>query len=603
MKKQIFTLFTISLCCLFSLSYGQNVWDGSTDTDWYSDSGTEFTLTTAEELAGLAELVNENGKTFENQLIKLGANILLNDVTGWDDKITDASWNASGVLTPPAIDNTGLNKWTPIGNDTYVFKGTFDGAGKTITGMYIEDDILKVGFFGTTGGASTLTNIKIEKLFVKATTITNWADAPRVGGLVGLSKSKLIENCELDGLVCAYVTVAGAPYCGGLVGETGRENGNPEIVNCRTNGDVFSYAANNSAIVGGLAGYLSYTVIKDCRAHGDIYASSSLSDIRTSQTGGLVGMISYGSVENSYARGNVTSKRGNARVGGLAGQVRGSENQIIVDNSYSVGIASYENESETEGDCFAGGSVGALLSGELRNCYYNSDANTEGLGDGTSVGMPVGKTVAEMLSADFVELLVTGRETNWTWEHNSEINNGYPYQVPSTNADLASLTVSVGTLTPAFSKDVLLYEVEVASDTESITISVTLDDSNATKTGDGTHNVTVGDNTFDIVVTAQDGITEKTYIVKVKKSDLSDVEGIGINKNTTVYPNPVISGELNVKKDNFSIGEIIEIYNMYGGLIEIYKITNEITTLNLSHLNSGSYIIKVGGQVSVIIKQ
>ena len=38
-------------------------WDGTADTSWYNDTDTEFVITTAEQLAGLAELV-DNGNTF-----------------------------------------------------------------------------------------------------------------------------------------------------------------------------------------------------------------------------------------------------------------------------------------------------------------------------------------------------------------------------------------------------------------------------------------------------------------------------------------------------------------------------------------------------------
>lgn len=54
----------------------EDIWDGTSDTNWYNDNETEFTLTTAEELAGLAALVNK-GNTFENKTVKLGGNINL----------------------------------------------------------------------------------------------------------------------------------------------------------------------------------------------------------------------------------------------------------------------------------------------------------------------------------------------------------------------------------------------------------------------------------------------------------------------------------------------------------------------------------------------
>ena len=36
-----------------------DVWDGSIDTSWYNETDTVFNLTTAEQLAGLAELANQ----------------------------------------------------------------------------------------------------------------------------------------------------------------------------------------------------------------------------------------------------------------------------------------------------------------------------------------------------------------------------------------------------------------------------------------------------------------------------------------------------------------------------------------------------------------
>lgn len=35
-------------------------WDGAVDLSWYNGTDTEFTITTARQLAGVAELVNSN---------------------------------------------------------------------------------------------------------------------------------------------------------------------------------------------------------------------------------------------------------------------------------------------------------------------------------------------------------------------------------------------------------------------------------------------------------------------------------------------------------------------------------------------------------------
>ena len=93
-----------------------DAWDGTADTSWYDDTSTEFTLKTAEELAGLASIVNEG-----NQLS--GKTIIL-------DSDVDLSGRA----------------WTPIGDAPRVdysteiaaFAGKFIGSGHTINGLSSE---------------------------------------------------------------------------------------------------------------------------------------------------------------------------------------------------------------------------------------------------------------------------------------------------------------------------------------------------------------------------------------------------------------------------------------------------------------------------------
>lgn len=586
MRKVIYKFLLSAFALLaFTATHAQTIWDGTTNTDWYNTSDSVFTITSAEDLAGLAQLVN-GGNDFRNKTIVLGADILLNDTAGWEGKITDASWDAAGVLTTPSIVSTGLNKWNPIGSQDNLFNGVFDGNNKTIAGMYIEDDMIDAGFFGGTGSASTIKNIEIEKSFVKAVLSTTWGDAPRVGGLIGYSESILVRNCDIDVLVSAHVTVAGAPYCGGLIGETSKDGDSPKITNCRAYGDVFAYSAHNSAVVGGLVGYLDVEV-KNCGATGNIYASSDDTHYRTSQAGGLIGYISYTSVANSYALGDVVSKKGNARVGGLVGQLRGSSGKVVIDNSYSVGTVSYENEGDSVS--LAGGSVGEIYSGELRNCYYNGDVNTDGgLGKGTPAEMPTSKTVTEMLSADFVELLITGRNKNWPWEHNAGINNGYPYQIPpSTDATLATLAVSEGTLSPAFSAGVTAYTVSVANSVEEITITATATDANAVVSGDtATHILTVGTNTFTVTVAAEDGETTKNYTITVTRADkvgLVDIKATDIK----VYPNPVV--DMLYIESPVAVQAVV-VYDITGAIV--LSQNNIGNSVDVSKLPQGVYVAK-----------
>ena len=44
-------------------------WDGAVDLSWYNGTDTEFTITTARQLAGVAELVNSNAADFAGKII------------------------------------------------------------------------------------------------------------------------------------------------------------------------------------------------------------------------------------------------------------------------------------------------------------------------------------------------------------------------------------------------------------------------------------------------------------------------------------------------------------------------------------------------------
>jgi len=89
------------------------------------------------------------------------------------------------------------------------------------------------------------------------------------------------------------------------------------------------------------------------------------------------------------------------------------------------------------------------------------------------------------------------------------------------DADLDTLTVSQGTLTPAFSPSVTQYVASVSNGTPSVTLSATTNDSAATVAGTGMKYLSIGANNFDLVVTAEDGTTTKTYTVVVTRAPLS----------------------------------------------------------------------------------
>lgn len=91
---------------------------------------------------------------------------------------------------------------------------------------------------------------------------------------------------------------------------------------------------------------------------------------------------------------------------------------------------------------------------------------------------------------------------------------------PSSNANLASLTVNAGTLSPVFDPSVTSYSVSVGYSTASITIGATAE-AGATISGGQMYGLNVGVNTIPVVVTAVDGVTTKTYTVTVTRAAYS----------------------------------------------------------------------------------
>ena len=242
----------------------EEVWDGEADTSWYQDDATEFQIATAEQLAGLAELVNA-GYTFEGKTIKLTADIVLNNTEGWEN------WNES---------TEGLNRWTPIGtNWKNPFAGTLDGDGHSVSGICINSEADCQGLVGYLGRGGTLQNLGVKASYIKG--------GKRVGGVCG-TNSGTVTNCYNTG------NVKGNNYVGGVCGDNYRT-----VTNCYNTGSV---EGNNS--VGGVCGYNNRTVT-NCYNTGSVTGSNDV--------GGLCGQ-NYATVTNCYyldtcgAAGEGTSK-------------------------------------------------------------------------------------------------------------------------------------------------------------------------------------------------------------------------------------------------------------------------------------------------------
>lgn len=72
--------------------------------------------------------------------------------------------------------------------------------------------------------------------------------------------------------------------------------------------------------------------------------------------------------------------------------------------------------------------------------------------------------------------------------------------------------------------------------------------------------------------------------------------------NLKIYPNPVVNGLLTVA-DIQSVDGYIEIYSVLGTLVSTHNITGATTTINVSALPAGTYIVKVDGKKAILLKK
>lgn len=133
-----------------------------------------------------------------------------------------------------------------------------------------------------------------------------------------------------------------------------------------------------------------------------------------------------------------------------------------------------------------------------------------------------------------------------------------PVREKATDATLSSLTLEGYNLTPEFKKDVYEYTATVPSTINNVKIDAKASESHASLTGTGEYEVTEGMNTFEIVVTAENGKTQ-TYKMIVNVEDTNPIEiKIGekeytLIKNAKSLIKPESYDEKTVSINNFEI--------------------------------------------------
>ncbi len=338
----------------------------TSDTSWYSDGATTYSIATAGQLLGLSELVNA-GNTFEDKTIAIVADIDLQSIA-----------------------------WTPIGaSQTTPFMGIVNGATTEIcqiSNLNVSSSNKYAGLFGYTVGAS------FAKLSISG--VVNSSTGGSSGSIAGyayisISVTNCVSNCNVSGV-----------NAGGIVGCCYDDEDSASsfvFCNCVNNGSVYgSTTAGILGIAKCLKGLVDVS-FTNCTNTGYIMSNqTSVINKDSNSAGGIIGFIEYKlngcnlNISNCTNQGQITASE---RAGGILGSLYSgydafSGNVMIQDcNNQGIILSQATEHSATGGvvgkinsagstnnrvfkiiDCENSGNVSGVqnVGGIIGHCYFYS---------------------------------------------------------------------------------------------------------------------------------------------------------------------------------------------------------------------------------------
>ncbi len=307
---------------------------GSTEsaTEYYQglidSNATQFDVYSADALVALVELINDDANGFAGKTVSLKCDLIFNEGNAGD-------WAAN----PPA------NSWTPIAN----FKGTFNGEGHTVSGLYINTSAdTYSGFFGCLKDGAQVSDLGVVNSYMNNTKSTSY-----MGSIAGAISGKSVEifGCYSDAILSAV-------YTGGIVALVEKtvakttNNFDPDISTaalisqCMFNGEATAKTASAGGIVATTDptftnadydavkifdcvnfGTVSTTVGGSGRAMGGILGFIERDEYKKEDAGGIAVIercLNFGKV-NPPAGANT-----NTRANALVGQLRNVEGECKI---------------------------------------------------------------------------------------------------------------------------------------------------------------------------------------------------------------------------------------------------------------------------------
>ena len=420
MKKTIALLLTVVMVLLsiptviISAEPAGNpsVYSGTPDISWFTEevkTAKEFTITTADQLAGVALLVNlgqetmvdgsltYTKQTFYGWKFNLATDVIINDWT----KEELAAYAEDPTAIPQG--KTAPKEWIPIGfNDIVeatattpasgqyngIFKGVFDGQSHYVKGMYYNDATLhNMGLFGKVNGG-VVQYVAVKDAYFHGN--------KNVSGLVGCAEG---EGVSVNGAYVDAILVSEGGYSSGVVG--------------------YLYAKTTS--------------VKDCVFTGSLTSSAG------QRVQGIMGFDKTKTsivVKNCANYATITGKQ---KVGGIVGVIQ-AINEVVLDTCLNAGKIFSTNSTEygiISSYTWAASGANVTGSAVYKDCMYVTGlcAKTVTGGDPTPLDDQIFKNGNG-----------TAADGNIGWKFQKTNADGTVETLASTSSDIANAAIAINTL-------------------------------------------------------------------------------------------------------------------------------------------------------------
>ena len=321
-EYDVFPDYDITLYAKLKIS----VWNGQSSSGFGGGDGSEdypYIIKDGSQLYYMLTSFDTSGKFF-----RITEDIYLND-------ITDSNWRNNP------------KRWISSNGSSNVFKGTLDGEGHTVYGVYCDSTSAEyaglIPVLSAASGNVSVTNLKLNDSYIRG---------KNVGGLIGKISS---SSCSVTVSACYVgknVEISGSSSQGGIIGQL--ENSDDTIKNCAFVGTI-SGSNLGKEKQGGLIGYslVSPDNAKNVKIQNSFAVTGNNIPVSSATASGVNAVFTnvYGNHVDGYGLSGITQVAENDMMNSVAQKYMP---ELEFNTVWQIGVNSYPElilfESGKKGD-------------------------------------------------------------------------------------------------------------------------------------------------------------------------------------------------------------------------------------------------------------